>query len=89
MDIYKQNETINSFLTKKEIDKDRYVFLVPFKFYEYYVDMHYLDSKYDIRPFIYFKGVRMMWSKKVDKIKLITKKWYNKKYNECSFVKVV
>jgi len=70
---------LDNLLAKKVIDKDRYIFVVPYKLYEDCRYVFYWDSRVD--HFHYFSEVRMVWSEEVKKIKLITKKWHNRRYN--------
>jgi len=86
-DMDKITKILKMIIDKKKLDVEKYIFMVPLKVYEEYLE-HYEYSD-DSSPFIYIYGVRLMWSKKINKAKLITKKCYNKKYNPCSFVEVV
>ena len=64
---------------------DKYVYVVTLKQYELIIGK-YKSTQQDRN---YYRGIRIMWSNKVNRAILITKEKYNKVYNPCSFVKLI
>jgi len=83
----KVRSKLTDLIKSGEINLDDCVIIVSQEIYEQLLEEG--EVKEDERVLMYHHGVRVMWSKYIEKPILVTKEFFNQEYNPCGFMKLM